>query len=659
MRLITPVLLFFLFALLTYIESDTREFTNVSSNSKEVYHEGILKEELKNVTISSDYKILVDFKPAKNSIDVKQEIVWINTTNHPTNEIQLHLYQNAYSNSKTLFRTNKVFPEESVTRFNISRVIVDNYETQLQIIHPDIKNKYDSTSARIVLERVINSGDSVKIQIDYSQKIPLAKGRSGYSADKTLFFFAQWFPKIGVYKNGQWICNQFHPFTEFFSDFSRYEVAISAPKEYMIASTGVKESSSETDQGEETHTFIQYGVHDFAWGALKDIIYREDVYRRKDGTEITIHGYIQENNEKFVTRNFNAVKNSLRFFEEKIALYPYETITFVDVTKNSGTIASMEYPTLFTFKTNEFSPIDKHSPEEVIIHEFSHQYFYGIVANNEVAEAWLDEGLANYFTSKILDEYYPQKYSYFDFFGYYPIKGILFLEIAEIPLVYTLKSFVIPSVATSFANYYNGTSYGSLADTSFKLMNRIVYNYLSYSKAEIMLQTLENYIGYERMMEVMRQYYEKYRFKHPTANDFWRTVNEHTGQDINWMYETIYLGSSYSDYKILSINNTEVGCEVWIQRNGEIEVPQIIALYTDKDTLFTQWDGEDRVKKIEFVSENIVIGAEIDPERKNLFDLNFANNSYLHELQIKGSLSIALKWFFWMQNLLMIAGGLS
>lgn len=659
MRFITPILIFFLFALLTYLESGTRDINPISFDSKGIYKDGILIEEIKNVDIASKYWMHVHFKPEKKLINVKQRIIWINTTDYPTNEIQFHLYQNAYSNPKTLFRADKNFPKESVTRLKISKITADNKETELQIIYPDIENQYDSTAAKVTLERNINPGDSVEIQIDYSQKIPFAAGRSGYSADKTLFFFAQWFPKVGVFKNGEWICNQFHPFAEFFSDFSRFEVTITAPKEFVIASTGVKENSSEVADGEETATFIQYGVHDFAWGAIKEIIYRKEIFKRQDGSEITIHGFIQENNKKFVQRNFDAVKNSLRFFEETIARYPYSTITFIDVPKNSGTIASMEYPTLFTFKTNEFSPIDKHSPEEIIIHEFSHQYFYGIVANNEVAEAWLDEGFANYFTSKILDKYYLPKNSYFDFFGYYPVRGILFLEIAEIPLVYTLKSFEIPTVAASISNYYQGVSYGSLADTSFKLRNRKVYNSLSYSKAEIMLQTLENYIGYERMMEVMKRYYEKNKFKHPTANDFWRSVNEHAGKDLTWMYETIYLGSSDSDYRILSITNSDVGCEVWIQRNGEIKVPQTVALYTDKDTLLFNWDGDDRVKKIEFITENKIFGAEIDPERKNLFDLNFANNSFLYELQIKGSLSIALKWFFWMQNLLMIAGGLS
>ncbi len=658
MKKLIPLGLFLLFAFFTIIESETQRKNNVN-NSDDSYSEGILKTEKEAVSITSSYRFTVDFNPTANTIYVKQLTTWWNNTENPTSELQFHLYQNAYSNNNTLFSSGRRLPPESTTRFDFSKILINGKPVSLEIFHPDFENQYDSTTAKIKLSQDILPGDSVLIEFEYSLKSPFAFGRSGFSANKTLYFFSQWFPKLGVFKNGNWICSQFHPFTEFYSDFSRYEVTISAPEEFLIASTGVKIDSTLGNDGKILHKIVQYGVHDFAWGAVRDIVFQKDQYERKDGTIVTINGFIQKNNEQYSGRNFDAVKNSLSFFEEYVAPYPYESITFIDVPKNSGTIASMEYPTLFTFKTSEFSPLERHTPEETIIHEFSHQYFYGIVANNEVYEAWLDEGFANYFTSKILDKYYPPRYAYFDFFGYYPIKGALFLEIAEIPLVYTLSDFLVPAITTSLKYYYKGTGLGSLKDTSYKLINRNVYTLVSYSKAEIMLQTLEKSIGFEKMMEIMKHYYNSYKFKHPVADDFWGVVNKYSGTDLSWLYEGAYQGSSYSDYKIISIDERDNRCNVWVQRNGEIKVPQTIALYTERDTLLAAWNGEERVKKIEFVTSNVILGAEIDPERKNLFDLNFANNSYLKESQFKGTLSIALRWFFWIQNLLMISGGLS
>jgi hypothetical protein len=96
-----------------------------------------------------------------------------------------------------------------------------------------------------------------------------------------------------------------------------------------------------------------------------------------------------------------------------------------------------------------------------------------------------------------------------------------------------------------------------------------------------------------------------------------------------------------------------------VERIGDGIFKQDIALYTDNDTLFQIWDGNERLKKIIFRTENVVKGAEIDPYKKNILDLNYANNSYILKRQYGGSLRLSFRFLFWFQNLLLILGSIS
>ncbi|MDP1993607.1 MAG: M1 family aminopeptidase, partial [Ignavibacteria bacterium] len=280
---------------------------------------------------------------------------------------------------------------------------------------------------------------------------------------------------------------------------------------------------------------------------------------------------------------------------------------------------------------------------------------------NETTEAWLDEGFAEYVSQKILQKKYGQRFASFKLFGYLPVTGMELLAIERIPFIYTLTQIPKPFEADLMAEYYSYATFGTLSDTSFRLLNRRVYQSVSYAKGALFLFTLEKYLGEQKLLFVLRQYFNQYKFKHPTANDFFTVLRKYSHQDVEWLITGFYEKSYTCDYKILGIDAShERHCaEVTIVRDGEAAVPLEIDLYTDKDTIKTFWDGKEKIKRITFNTSNSVIAAEIDPKRKNLFDLNFANNSYTVNTRYSGAMYISVRWFFWIQNLLMIFGGLS
>lgn len=657
MKKIAIVTLLILLSLLLYISQGESYFLqHLSINQDKYYDNGLLKREISFYSNISDYDFDIEFNPITKEIFVKEKIIWRNKTDYPTNEIYFHLYPNAYKSNRTHFAKgyNINFPEAQ-TEIKINQFLINNKNALLEIVHPELYNSHDSTVAKTNLPALIQPGDSIQIYFEYTLKIPESVKRFGYARGRNFFFVSQWFPKVGVFENGKWICSPYYAYLNFYSDFGNYTANIKVPAGYKVASTGVE--VNKTSENEKTiYTIHQKGVHDFVWLATDNILYQSSVYKRVDGSEILINAYVQPERGKYFSRYISAVKNCLEFYEKNIGEYPYQNITLVDVPRTSGS-GGMEYPTLFTVSADLFSPQSTGWPEYLVAHEFSHQYFQGIIANNEVYEAWLDEGFASYFATKIMYEYYPEIYTSFKFAGYIPIYGLEFFSYKEIPIIYTLAQIPLAEGTRSLISYFNNMTIGAITDTSYLHPTRLAYVVNSYNKPELVLHTLERYIGIDFMIKVVKEYYQQFKFKHPTSKDFFEVLNQNVKEDLSWFIYEFFKSSKIFDYKVTSVTQvSENEYDVLVERLGDGVFKNDIYLYTDKETIKKKWDGLERWKILRFKTDNKVIAAEIDPLRKNLLDINFANNSFTIESRVWASWSLAIRVFFWVQNALMILG---
>lgn len=658
MKKLGPLLLLILFSGLLYLSGNKPLITD-SNPSKQIniYTDGILNSEIAKVDKRANYDLNVEFNATEKKIYVKENITWINKTNSPTSEIQFHFYANGYKSSKTLFAQAYPINSETQTQIDVKSFLVNSQPAELIYFQPEIANPDDSTVAKVLLDKPIQPGDSIKIFFNYTMQIPRSVKRMGYAAGRNFFFVSQWFPKVGVFENGKWVCSQYHPYLNFYSDFGDYSVKIKVPKSYTVAATGV-EKGKKSETNFTTFHFVQSGVHDFVWLATDEILHHSDIYQRRDGTQIAIQAYVQPEREKYFERYFQSVKNCLQYFEDNIGIYPYQNVTLVDVPRTSAS-GGMEYPTLFTVSAELFSPKETGGPEYLVTHEFSHQYFHGLIASNEVYEAWLDEGFTSYIATKIMYHYQPEILENFKFASYIPVFGLNFLSYEEIPMIYTLVDIKTPEGARSAVSYYKNITVGALADTSYKLPTRLSYVVNSYNKPELVLHTLERYIGHEKMMKILKDYYNSFKYKHPRAEDFIAIVQKNCKEDMKWFFDEFYKAPKYFDYKVTSITRkTSIRYEVLIERLGDGVFKNDVALYTDKDTLYQKWNGPERWKILVFKTSNKVIAAEVDPFRKNMLDINFANNSYTVEHRVWASLSLAIRFFFWIQNALMVLGSI-
>ncbi|MEJ2628297.1 MAG: M1 family aminopeptidase, partial [bacterium] len=206
-------------------------------------------------------------------------------------------------------------------------------------------------------------------------------------------------------------------------------------------------------------------------------------------------------------------------------------ITIVHPPTKCMYVGGMEYPTFITGGAFWGLPSGIKLTEMVTIHEFTHNYWYGMVGNNEFEEAWLDEGINTYTEIKIMNTYYGKETSLINFAG---------IKIGEIPS--------------------NRFSYISIPDRDKTLQYSWEfigggYATFSYAKPALVLLTLENIVGEDTMNKIMKTYFERWKFKHPQTDDFIAVVNDITQQDYSRFFQQLLRGSNELDYRVAAISS--------------------------------------------------------------------------------------------------------
>jgi Peptidase family M1 domain len=488
-------------------------------------------------------------------------------------------------------------------------------------------------------------------------------GRAGWVHD--YHFIVQWFPKIGVFTNGAWNCHPFYAWTEFFADFGVYDVRLTLPKGFVVGATGRLESRAENPDGTETFRFVQEDVHDFAWTASRRFLERRTRFDDPGYPPVDVRLLLQPEHAHHAERYLEATKIALRTYGTWSAPYPYPQVTVVDPAYGSAS-GGMEYPTLFTGGTSIIAPRAIQSPEGVTIHEAGHQFWYGLVANNEFEEAWLDEGFNTYMTSKATDHSLgPEGWGR---------RGWPFVA----------PGVLVPRGAGSRAGLRQGGKADVMARKAWTYRDGPSYGLNSYGKPALVLQTLEGLLGDETMVKVLRTYSRRFRFAHPTTEDFIATVAEVTGQDWRWFFDETFFSSNLCDYAVevksepartpagwfegkdgkLEMKPPARGTEdrkdgpresvVTVVRKGEVRMPvELVVEFADGRTVSERWDGRDRWARFRYEGAEVVAAA-VDPARKIAIDVDPANNDWISDRgpARRAATKWAARYLFWLQNLL-------
>jgi hypothetical protein len=334
----------------------------------------------------------------------------------------------------------------------------------------------------------------------------------------------------------------------------------------------------------------------------------------------------------------------------------------------------MEYPTLITAGTYWWAPQSILSPERVIVHEFGHQFWYGLAANNEFEEAWLDEGLDTYSTAKVMEKVYGENFYLQRFFG-------------SIPFVSEEIRFGHHDQDRSEVRQ-NG-AIDVMARRAWEYHGTYVVN--SYYKPGLVLYTLEKILGETVMTRILRVYQQRWRFRHPTTRDFIAVVNDVSGRDMTEFFNQTFFSSGLIDYAIESITNRDESikagivdppasgssngtargpakepagppgksyhADVVVRRLGEARLPvDVLVRFADGSVKREAWDGQYTWKKFSYDSPAKIIEAVVDPEGKLPLDVNLSNNSRKAETETSwAARKWAARWLFWFQHFLEVS----
>jgi hypothetical protein len=430
----------------------------------------------------------------------------------------------------------------------------------------------------------------------------------------------------------------FLPWSEFFADFGVYDVKLTLPRGFVVGATGRMESRSDNPDGTETFRFVQEDVHDFAWVAGRRFLERHARFDDPGYPPVDVRLLLQPEHAGLAERYLEAAKIALRTYGTWSAPYPYPQITVVDPAHGSSS-GGMEYPTLFTGGAAVFAPPELQSPEGVTIHEAGHQFWYGLVANNEFEEAWLDEGLNSYMDAKASDHSLgPSGWGrrYFAGGGRGGRTGW--------PVV--APGVAIARGSDSLVELRRAGETDTMAKRAWDYRDAESYSLNSYGKPALVLQTLEGLLGEETMVKVLRTYARRYRFAHPTTAEFVATVNEVTGQDWGWFFQQTFFSSDLCDYAV-EVRSEPVREPVgWVEgkdgrlelkrrpkderdesgpfesrvtvvRHGEVVLPvELRVEFADGRTVSERWDGRDRWARFRYQGAK-VLRALVDPGRRS------------------------------------------
>lgn len=629
----------------------------------------------------ANYDIEVKLAPDTRMLTGKEKLTWHNKSTDTITELQFHLYLNAFRNNQSTFmkesggwaRGNRI-EKDGWGYVDVNRLTLASGEElthMLAFIQPDDDNTEDRTVCSLPLPTPLAPNDSIVLHIDFTAKLPQPPlARTG--AKEEFFFVAQWFPKVGVYINGKWNCHQFHANSEFFADYGVYNVRMTVPKANVVGATGVEVEVQDNGDGTATHYYHAEDVHDFAWTTSPEYRVHTDYVKTKD---VEIRVLMQPDHDYQWLRHMEAAKAAVEYHQEWYGDYPYPNLTVVDPRRGAGGSGGMEYPTLITAGTTYGLPTGVRAVEVVIIHEFGHNFWYHLLASNEFEESWLDEGINSYTETQILEDKYGPKGDVINLFG------IKINNIQMHRLRYLAAKDFDPTVRPAWG-YYSGGSYGTN----------------SYSKPALLLTTLQNYLGEEKMREIMRTYVARWRFKHPSSRDFINVVNEVSGQDLNWYFDQALYSNVVLDYSVDKVLTREVqksrgydfdfsttskdssltnghaasaastngsdtasaqgksklyASEVHVRRLGQFKFPvEMVATFANGEKVRESWDGQETWHKFHYLKPTKLVSAAVDPDHEIVLDVNYTNNSKMVSASSLGTNKLSARFLFWMQFLL-------
>lgn len=601
----------------------------------------------------ASYRIEATLDPVRHTVEGSQQLAWRNRSDRTVHSVYLHLYLNAFRNGDSTFNTElraqgltDGMGEGEWGYIELRDVRQGGAKVPWTFVQPDGGPPTDRTVVRLDLPRGVPPGAGTTLDIAFFDQLPRVTARTGHFG--TFHLVAQWFPKIGVLElpgergatTVRWNVHEYHTDSEYYADFGHYDVKLTVPRGYTVGATGALQGTPVERGGLVTHHYVQGDVHDFAWTAdSRTAAPLRDTWSTAGGKPVAITVLYPPDYASNAKPVLDITKRSLDYFGRKLGPYPYDTLTVVIPPFNAAHAGSMEYPTFITVDSvRDPSPgtRDRHDLDFVAVHEFAHNYFHGILASNEFEEPMLDEGLNEYWNARML---------------------------GERPLT--------PRLAASLSG--GAFAFGGFPGERFDMprpepadplgantWDRLDSISAVYAGTAVVLHDLEAQLGSAVMERAFREYYRRWKFRHPSVADLRETLAEASGQRA--LVERVFAQQVYAAHKvddrIASLASEELGPQpgyaarqgrlveitprmleagasgpqrfrttVVVRRAGAAVPQELVVKFADGSRETVRFDGTENWRRFTWDKPARAVSAELDPARRHLLDVNKLDDS--------------------------------
>jgi hypothetical protein len=488
----------------------------------------------------ADYTIVTSLDTATTEVSGSVQISYTNNSPDTLRYVWLQADQNLY---RTGSKGSALFPADP--RWGV-RGFQGGYSfTDVRVNGASVEPHINDTMMRVDLPAPLTPrGGRATIAIKYSFRVP-EHGSDRMGRDSALYEIAQWYPRMAVYDDVRgWNTDPYLGQGEFYLEYGDYDYSVTAPAGYVVAGSGVLQNPGEVLSAEQrrrlasasgnsavvqiitqaeaaaartaqksgirTWRFRARNVHDVAWAAAPDF--------RWDATSwngiLTLAYYEFPKAGKAWEHAAEQTQWTIRQYSELFFPFPYPQATSV-----AGPVGGMEYP---MFVMVHYGNDDPTSIFGTINHEHGHEWFPMIVGSNERRYAWMDEGFNTYLNAFANEARYPGQSAYGGYLG----------------------------------NWADAVSHGTQSPlmTAPDNIDPSALGAIGYRKPALVLLTLRNHVvGADAFDRSFRDYIRAWAFKHPTPGDFFRSIENGSGEDLSWFWRSFFYSTDVLDIGIDSV----------------------------------------------------------------------------------------------------------
>lgn len=506
-----------------------------------------------------EYEMDIDFNVNTHRFTGDQEVVYYNNSPDTLHRVFYHLYFNAFQPGSMMdVRSRTIEDADSRVGDRISKLTPEEqgyiHVTELFQNGKPVTIKEDGTVLIVDLEKPVLPGKKVTFNLKFEAQVPAQVRRSGRdNAEGVAYSMTQWYPKIAEYDEMGWHADPYIA-REFHSVWGDFDVKIKIDSSFTIGGTGILQNPEEIGHGYELNGkklkrpegdnliwhFKAENVLDFAWAADPDYVHI--VTQMDDGPELHFFYKDEAELEETWTQLPQYTEKLFAYANEHFGKYPYKAYSVLQ-----GGDGGMEYPmaTLITGKRNLGSLVG------VTVHEVMHSWYQMVLATNESLYPWMDEGFTTYASNRVMDHLFerPKKLAAY-YSGYFSLAN----STKEEPM------------STHADHYQTNFAYGAAA----------------YNKGAVFVDQLGYIMGDSLLDITLRRYYNDWKFKHPTPQDFIRVAEKVSNIELDWYLQYMVNSTHTIDYAVKALRGNATSTTIDLQRIGNFPMPvDLVVILTD------------------------------------------------------------------------------